>query len=181
MRTGAIGLLLLVFAASDKAAAICTGPDVTVLLRGAVLDCRSALPEIEAELETRRHDYEERAAYYRNSPLAHVKNVTRPYDEHLQEHLRSVQGVIVTFLVDGRALIPKDAKSQSVPWEDHSERRELFLLVGGSSCDLLSDSSPTVLVDEAVCCDVIPSSQNSCMLELRQVKAPEASLLEKVR
>ncbi len=184
MRIRPLGLLLLAFAASGRADAICasTGAEVTVLLRGAVLDCRSALPEIEAELEKQRGDYEERAAYYRNSPLSHVKNVTRPYDEHLVSHLSHVKGVIITFLIDGRALIPESAKeSPAADWEDHSERRELFLQVGGNSCNLLPDPPPTVLVQESECCDMDPPSQDSCKLGLQPALFPDESLLQQVR
>jgi len=182
MRKTMLGLLFLVFAVSGSADAICigTGPEVTVLLRGEVLDCRSALPELEAALELGRDSYEDSAAFYRNSPLSHIKNITKPYDEHVAFHLSRVQGVIITFAVGSRALIPVDAKeAPAAAWEDHSERRELFLHVGGSSCDLLPDPLPTVLVQEKVCCDT--PSQDTCKLKLTPVQVPETSLLEKVR
>lgn len=181
MRIRTIGLLVLVFA-SGRVDAVCwrPGPEGTVLLRGQVLDCRSALPELEAALEPGRDSYEERATFYRNSVLSHNKNLTRPYEEHVAARLSRVQGVIVTFLADGRALISVDAKSPAA-WEEYAERRELFLRLDGSSCDRLPAPPPTVLAEDYVCCDVMPSGDDSCMLGLRAFEQPEKSLLEKVR
>ena len=181
MRIKPLGLLLLFFALSGRADAICTGGTPgTVLLRGEVLDCRSALPELEAVLEKDRDAYEERAAWYRTTPLAHLKRLTQPYDEHVAFHLSRVQGVIITFAVGSRAVIPVDAKeTPSAAWKDHTERRELYLELGGSSCDLLPDPLPTVLVQEYVCCDT--PSRDTCKLELQPVQLPGASLLEQVR
>jgi hypothetical protein len=141
-------------------------------MRGSVLDCRSALPEIEAALEKQRETHEQWA-----EPLRHVFEnadrifVLKPYDELIAHHLSRVQGVIITFQVDRQALVPLGGTPEE-HWEERSEQRELYLQVGGSSCDLLSDSSPTLLVQESVCCDTDPPSADSCKLGLPRVSVP---------
>ena len=87
----------------------------------------------------------------RNLPNFDSLWVLRPYDEKVAAHLAAVKGVIVTFATDG------------------GEPRELFLEVGGSSCDRLPDPAPTQLVPNPACCDVVPSSDDSCMLGLTRV------------
>jgi hypothetical protein len=181
MRMRALALLLLAFAVSGSAEAVCTGGfSGTVLLHGTLLDCRSALPELEAVLEKDRDSYENMAAFYRTTVLSHMENLTKPYDEHVAFHLSRVQGVIVTFAVDSRALIPADAKeTPPATWEDYSERREIFLQLGGSSCDLLPDPLPTVLLQESICCDT--PTRDSCKLGLMAALLPEAKHLEQIR
>lgn len=165
---------------------MCTrvGPEVTVLLRGTVVDCRSALPEMEAALEKHRESHEQWAQPLRDTlPNSDQLTPLEPYEKKASDRLSRVKGVIVTFEADSMARIPADAKERpAAAWEDHSERREIFLQVGGSSCDQLpSSAEPTVIAQEEVCCDVIPPSEDSCLLELQPFKPAEASLLEQVR
>ena len=150
---------------------------MTVLLRGEVLDCRSALPQIEAMLERHRESHERWA-----EPLRRVlENADRiaslqPYEERLASRLDRVQGVIITFQVDRQALVPLGGTPEALEeyWEERSEQRELYLHIGGSSFDLLSDSSPTLLVQESVCCDTDPPSADSCAVGLPPVSVPKS-------
>jgi hypothetical protein len=184
MRTGALGLLVLALAASARLDAMCArvGPESTVLLRGTVVECRSALPELEAAIEKHREAYEERRESFRSLPNFDSLTALQPYDEQVASRLSRVQGVIVTFEIDDVARIPVESReSPAASWEDSSGRWELFLEVGGSSCDRLPDPAPTVLVQGFHCCDVVPSSDDSCLLDLQPASLPEASLLEQAR
>lgn len=153
MRTRAIGLLFLAFALAGRADAICVGPkDPAPPLRGTVADCRSALPELEAALEKHREAFEESRESFRNLPNFDSLWIFRPYDEQIAHRLSRVQGVIVTFRTEG------------------AEPAELFLEVGGSSCDLIAEPAPTQLVLDPACCDVTPPSDDSCMLGLTRAR-----------
>ena len=173
-----LGLLLLAFSATGRADAICTGgAPGTVLLRGTVLDCRSAAPELEAALEPHREAHERWREGYRSLPNFDSLYILRPYSEKVASRLERVNGVIVTFAVDGHARIPGEPVWQDL---DRPERRELFLRVG-ASCDRLPEPLPTVLAVDSVCCDVMPSSDDSCMLGMKPASLPEPSLLGQIR
>lgn len=126
-------------------------------------------------LEKHRESHERWAQPLR-AALDNADRITslRPYDELIASRLDRVQGVIITFQVDSRALVPSGGTPEAPEeyWEDHSEQRELYLHLGGSSCDLLSDSSPTLLVQEPVCCDTDPPSADSCAVGLPPVSVP---------
>jgi hypothetical protein len=140
--------------------------------------CRSALPEIEASLNAQREAHERWAQPMRDRlPDSDRLWMLQPYDTTVADHLARVKGVIVTFEIESKLTLPAGkgaSQNSSAPaWKalPQTERRTFFLDIGGSSCDLLPGTGPIVIAPRFVCCDVIPSSEDSCTLEL-----PAASL-----
>lgn len=180
--------LLLAFVTSGRTDAVCTRaePYVTTVLHGSVVACRSALPEIKAALEPHRESHERWAQPLRDKlPNGGTLFILRPYDEHVSFRLNRVAGVILTFKVDGRALYPTDfdTGSEEPRWQAlaQPEQRELYLLRNGSSCERLPDPQPTVVILESVCCDVTPSTDDSCLLGLTPAFVPLEGLLQALR
>lgn len=183
-------LVALAVLAPSAARPICIsaeGAGGPVLLRGSVVDCRSALPEIEASLNAQREAHERWAQPLRDRlPNADRLGMLQPYDKIVASYLAHVKGVIVTFEIESKLTLPAGGNaaqnSSAAVWMalPQTERRTFFLEVGGSSCDLLGEPWPTVIAPSSVCCDVVPPSRDSCMLELPAASLPPGSLLKAV-
>jgi hypothetical protein len=180
MKLKTFALLLLVGLAPVGGHAICTsspGYAGPLLLRGTILSCRSAVPEIEERLERGREAHEAWAQPLRDKlPNGDRLWVLRPYDEKVANRLARVRGVIVTFAIESlmsQSDAERSANDGTAPvWKAPAVTRPLdyFLHIGGSSCDLLTDPAPTVIVEDNVCCDT--DSQDSCLLDLRSASLP---------
>jgi len=138
--------------------------------------CRSALPEIEASLNSQREAHERWAQPLRDRlPNADRLWMLQPYDTIVADHLAGVKGVIVTFEIESKLTLQAATQNSSAStWKalPQTERRTFFLDIGGSSCDLLGEPGPIVIAPKFVCCDINPPSQDSCMLELPAASLP---------
>ena len=183
----ALVLLALGFAPAGAHAVCASAPDDPgpLLLRGTILSCQSAVPEIEERLERGREAHEARVQPLRDRiPNWERMWALRPFDEKVAGRLARVRGVIVTFALEGlmaQSDAEKGAEDGTAPvWKAPVIRQsEYFLHIGGSSCDLLTDPAPTVIVEDDVCCDT--DSLDSCLLDLHSASLPPDSLLEALR
>ena len=168
MRTKLVAAAVLI-ATTRGAGAICTAAadaPKTLALRGSIVSCRSAVPDITAALEASRESHEAWAQPLRD----HLENadrlwILRPYDEIVADHLAHIEAVIVTFAIEDRLEIQPARHSPAWIAADGTTTEEFLLNVDSSSCDRAPIGPTIEIVPEFECCD--PGSTDSCRLHLQ--------------
>jgi hypothetical protein len=154
------------FLAGPELQAMCSGPSVGPrLLRATVEACHVPEQEIRKAMEPYRAHHERWLAGF-PEPIRAAKDFDKGIDHRIARG-----DVVVRLKVTRSRQLSADPRGgvtvTAELWKaEASEARDYLLHLGSGGCDSLSRGREALFLEDFKCCDVIPSSDNACLLDL---------------